>query len=656
MTCMTIKNESVVCYDLLSLYKELINNEFFLSEAEEIDNEIRKKLALAEEEDENPYEITKSLLKEAERSKTALYDTYISSDYYDQFIEYWEIEWKKYYDRHRVFGLGGIYWILDNETQQEEGEYGIDEERYLYLRYDDAISVAAKRIKDSCEGYLESSLNYQEPTVYKRIDVEEYKATHDLAFRPSDLPVNYRGACPLPILRKIPEEIRLAFHEEEFANDEPDFIERLCQLQIVLSTAQEWRDRRLVVAIDDKRLPLDPRRISQRLVHELSDHAYNQSQISVWHTCDRTEAVINLDLPDKTQYGFEFALPVTEDRHLNALKVYLLKILQLAMDGTPNKLFYRKEICDTELAKLRTDIDSVVLFDENLAEQRARMVDFERNEERWNPMIYLAAEAPFPKKETIKYIDYIRAVCHGALNACQRVAKTDGLLEVMLRVGEEKYTFSADTIYKRDVREVLHGIEGFVDLLARDRVSPVIIDLDTWYQGYSTTGRLDIEKFRYELSETPADQPIHCFFRSVAESLSGQLAMDVREGRSDYALPVPHELEDSELVQWIDYPTVKLGKNPDQFFIEELAIEVWRNLQNVAHLPVDEAVDLVMAQAKFANRFNYAQVRSVRKAVMDTLLWEYANPKITNVVPNHEQRRRVLWRAFGVSTILEKSR
>ena len=187
-------------------------------------------------------------------------------------------------------------------------------------------------------------------------------------------------------------------------------------------------------------------------------------------------------------------------------------------------------------------------------------------------------------------------------------------------------------------------------------MSPVIICLDAWYQGYRNQFLLDAEKFRCELTETPADQPIHCFFRSVAESLSGQFAMAVREGRSDYALPVPHEREDSELMQWIDYPTVKLGKNPDQVFIEELAIEVWRNLRNMAHLPVDEAVDLVMEQAKFVNRFTYAHVRSVRKAVIDILLWEFANPRTKSVVPNHEQRRGVLWRAFGVSTFLEKSR
>ena len=135
----TILNR-VACFDLLELEEELINHEFFLSEAEKVDEDIRTKLANAEEEERSTYEILKTLLREAEKTETSLYDTYISSDYYDQFIEYREIEWKKYYDRYQVFGLGGIYWILDNETQQNEGEYGGDNDRVLYVRYDDVSS------------------------------------------------------------------------------------------------------------------------------------------------------------------------------------------------------------------------------------------------------------------------------------------------------------------------------------------------------------------------------------------------------------------------------------------------------------------------------------------------------------------------------------
>ena len=639
-------NATIECFGLMDLYKELMVDEFFLSEAEEFAPEIREKLANAEEEEESPYEILRSVLKEVEKS-SSLYETYISSDHYG--IEDFGHETKEYYDRCRVFGLGGVYWILDNETQEEEDQWGEECERVLYVCYNDAVTEAAEQMEASCVSYLDGSSNYQEPTVYVRADVNEYKAAHDLAFRPSALPDDYCGAGLLPEKPNDQEVMRLAFHEEILANNEHDFIERLCQLQVVLSTEPEWRDRRLVVAVDDRRLPIDPRLISQRLVSAFCAYAYDESQISIRHSRSRTEPLINLELPSETPYGYEFALPVTEDRHLNALKVYLLEILQLAMDDTPNELFYRKACCEEVLKKLRTDIDRVVLFDSG---KPTRLIDV-TVEAEWKPSFFLTADRPFPKPDSREYEGYIQSIIDGALETCRRLEHSDSQFEVTFLLGNARLLLCPYTVILDDVFDVSRMIDDFMMHLREvGKVEPLIIKLEAWHLGEHTETTFNPTMLRYEITDTPTDFLVLTFFERVAEALSRHFSTAVRAGRSDY-LDSVSVVEDSDYFdQRLRYATVKLGKNPDPEYIRELAIEVWRVLDNIASVSVESAIHQVMNMAELAGRFTYANDMAVEQAVIDMLLWDYANPKVPtrdNTLPLKPRcRRGTLARAFGI--------
>ena len=81
----------------------------------------------------------------------------------------------------------------------------------------------ARRFQGAVHGFAEAFDVSGNPYVISRV----------LAFRPFALPDNDRAVRPVPILRNKPEEIRLAFHDDKFAINEPDFIELLSQLRSV---------------------------------------------------------------------------------------------------------------------------------------------------------------------------------------------------------------------------------------------------------------------------------------------------------------------------------------------------------------------------------------------------------------------------------------
>ena len=673
---MSLAEPEIISFPFSELAPQLAAHPFFLKEAEEIRPDIRERLARKTAE---PDDLIRELFDYVEHFREALYDTFLTLDGEDLFPQELEENSDNYYDRYQVYGLGGVYWVVEKEPDSLDEKIAQKWSPDLYITFDDAASIARQRIQASCRRYLEENPHYQEPSTWQVPLLGTYKSGHDRHIRPlSPKMKHYRKARDVFVERR-PHDIRLAYtHHARHATEHLESaIERLVKLQYVLATSPAWKKYKFLIEISSFQLPEDPRHLSQALVRDICKRLYGIPAIAVrselieneqrrnndrdwWYYDDMWDDDEDEDRPAidisefrATPYGSELLLKVTDDRYLTALKIFLLKTLFLASDGVGVRLYYEAWTSRGVLAHLEEETERVALFDANLDEDPdfAKIVESEKRA-HWYPSLFLAREKPLPQKGSRNYGLYLKRLMHAAQEAAERFP--DGDLTFRFHFGSERY-FIHSTV-RMYLGKKPPNPHKWIDDFFRDNelsgfAGPVVIEVDAGYDSDEISLTLNPDELRYELTGRPFDKPIHHFMNCAAQTLSGKKPGSVTTARSDYAEPVEREEDPREPNRAIAYPTVHLGRKPDASFVREIAFEVWRLLDNDASLPVDEAVERVLTKAEAVKRFTYYNRRLVSEAVIRTLASDFTDHNampFENVLGGlPHSRRGTLTRALG---------
>ena len=636
-------------YSLLDIYGDLLNNNLFLKEAEETLPEFAKDIAKdPDDRDQDEFELVADVLREVQR-EGSLYSTYITSPYLDDWIG--DDYSTRYYKRYQIFGIGGIYWIdYDNNESVTSQTY--------YLRYDDARHYIDDSMADACNDYLDHQDSYEEPEFDEIRGIEEYKQQHDLIIRPEGLTTDYKGA-PAPLKNDESSCIRFAFHEHDFEFANWEIVEEFCKLQVVLSTSPQWSKQRLVIAFDEFRLPVNPKAITEELVRTVSEEMY-VSNISIWGSGDHSTPLIDSSLLNDTRFGFEIRESLSDNPLINALRVYFLRLLNRALHSASGQLDYPDGLCDEELKGLKDKCSSVVIpravsapkFTPLNAYDPVYSVD-------WYPEIFFASDSPLPEKNSSSYPSLIYSYLNACVKLCDIVSKTDTYLNIELMVNNKSFWRLSSLSNLFDARKKIE--ENIYQLAKSDFNCDITLRFNGFHKGLEIQLSCRLDPFRFELTGSPIDDIITLYAEIAASEISHQLRINVQKTRSDYILEksknIPeiffNEVGLGHLGRYeAHYQIVHLDENPDSFFIDELAREVWRVLSNSGSISLHEAVHCVMHNAELAKRFTYTNKSSIHDRIIDRLHWKFCNPNEEIIVAENKQlnftRKQTLLRIFSL--------
>lgn len=138
-----------ISFPFSELSPQLAAHPFFLKEAEEIRPDIRQRLARKNAE---PDDLIRELFDYVEHFREALYDTFLTLDGEALFPQELEENSDNDYDRYQVYGLGGVYWVVEKEPVSLEVKMAEKWSPDLYITFDDAASIARQRIPADGEG------------------------------------------------------------------------------------------------------------------------------------------------------------------------------------------------------------------------------------------------------------------------------------------------------------------------------------------------------------------------------------------------------------------------------------------------------------------------------------------------------------------------